>query len=129
MNIDAEQLETSRDPLTAMVIGLAYEVANTLGHGFLEKVYENALAHKLRKAGLAVQQQQPINVFFDGVVVGEFCADILVNGTLILELKTVRELTDLHLAQCLNYLKATGLKTCMLINFGKPRIDIKRISL
>jgi len=129
MSSDAEQAGgDARDPLTAAVIGCAYEVATTLGHGFLEKVYENALAHRLRKAGLDAVQQHPINVYFDGIVVGEFCADILVDNALIVELKSVKELADVHTAQCLNYSKATGLKTCLLINFGKPRIDIKRLS-
>lgn len=129
MNQEVEQLLQSHDPLTSMVIGCAFKVANTLGHGFLEKVYENALAHELRKNGLSVGQQHPINVVYDNVTVGEFCADILVNDELIIELKSTRELADVHLAQCLNYLKATDFKTCLLINFGKPRIEIKRISL
>lgn len=68
-------------------------------------------------------------MYFDGIIVGEFCADILVNGSLIIELKSVKELVDIHLAQCLNYLKATSIKICLLVNFGKPRIEIKRISL
>ena len=130
MKSEAEQIAPeSRDPLTATVIGCAYEVANTLGHGFLEKVYENALAHQLRKAGLDVVQQHPVNVYFDGIVVGEFFADIMINDTLIIELKSVNELAGVHTAQCLNYLRATCVKTCLLINFGKPRIDIRRISL
>jgi len=130
MNSQADQfVPEKRDPLTAEVIGCAYEVANTLGHGFLEKVYENALMHLLRKKGLRVEQQYPINVHFDGIVVGEFAADILVGGSLIVELKSVKELNDVHIAQRPNSLKATEIKTCLLINFGKPRIDIKRLSL
>ena len=125
----AQSESYEHDPLTAAVIGCAYEEANTLGHGFLEKVYENALAHQLRKKGLTTEQQYPIDVIFDGVIVGEFCADILVNQSLIIELKVVREPGDVHTAQCLNYLKTTGIKKCLLINFGKSRIDIKRLSL
>ena len=124
-----EIAEEIRDPLTGTVIGCAYDVANKLGHGFLEKVYENALAHQLRKRGIAAEQQRAISVHFDGVVVGDFAADILVDDSLIVELKCVKELNESHTAQCLNYLKATGRKTCLLINFGKPRIDIKRLSL
>jgi GxxExxY protein len=90
--------------ITEAIIGCAYKVANTLSHGFLEKVYENALAHELRKAGVVVAQQEPLAVRYDGVVVGEFAADLLVNGSVIVELKAVRALDDVHLAQCLNYL-------------------------
>lgn len=96
---------------------------------FLEKVYENALAHELRKAGLGVEQQNLMTVVYDGAPVGDYFADICVNGTLVVELKAVKELNDTHLAQCLNYLKATGLKTALLLNFGAPRIQIKRVSL
>jgi GxxExxY protein len=85
------------------------------------------MVHELRKAGLAVQQQYPINVLYDGVLVGEYIADALVEGSVLVELKAVKELDDVHMAQCMNYLKATGLAICLLINFGKPRADIKRI--
>lgn len=115
------------DRITERIIGCAYTVSNELGCGFLEKVYENAMAHELRKAGLTIQQQFPIIVTYDGVVVGEFVADILVENTVIVELKAVKELDDIHMAQCMNYLKATGLPICLLMNFGKPRVDIKRI--
>ena len=102
-------------------------MANTLGHGFLEKVYENALAHELGKAGLAVRRQVPIEVRYDGIVVGEYAADLMVESSVLVELKAVRSLDDQHLAQCLNYLKATGLKVCLLFNFGRPRVEIKRV--
>jgi GxxExxY protein len=114
------------DALTERIIGCAYQVANTLGPGFLEKVYENALAHELRKAGLSVIQQQGIEVRYDGIVVGDFIADLIVEGTVILELKATREHSDFYTAQCLNHLKATGKPTCLLINFGRAKIDIKR---
>lgn len=114
------------DALTERIIGCAYQVANTLGPGFLEKVYENALAHELRKAGLSVTQQQGIEVCYDGVLVGEFVADLVVEGQVILELKATREHSNFFAAQCLNYLKATGKPICLLINFGKARIDIQR---
>ena len=115
--------------LTEKVIGAAFEVSNTLGAGFLEKVYENALAIELRKSGLDVKQQAPINVLYDGIVVGEYFADLLVSDALIVELKAVKEFSDAHAAQCLNYLKATGLPICLLLNFGKPRVAVKRYRL
>ena len=113
--------------LTEKVIGCAFTVSNTLGCGFLEKVYENALAHELHKAGLKVEQQHGITVHYDGVVVGDYTADLLVSGVLLIELKAVKELDDIHLAQCLNYLRATSLRLCLLMNFGKPKVDIRRI--
>ena len=115
------------DKLSERIIGCAYAVSNGLGAGFLEKVYENALAHELRKAGLRVEQQRPLRVQYDGVVVGEYAADLLVEDCILVELKAVKALDDIHLAQCLNYLKATGLSLCLLINFGKPSVDVKRV--
>ena len=117
------------NPLTEKIIGCAFKVSNTLGPGFLEKVYENALAHELRKAELDFRQQYPISVLYDGTVVGEFLADLLVNEQVIIELKATKNLDDAHLAQCLNYLKATGLPLCLLINFGTPRVQVKRVAL
>jgi GxxExxY protein len=90
----------------------------------LEKVYENALAHELRKAGLQVSQQHAIVVRYDDVIVGEYAADLLVEGTVVVELKA---LDRVHIAQSINYLKATGLDVCLLLNVGKPRLDIQRI--
>ena len=115
--------------LTERIIGCAFTVSNALGCGFLEKVYENALAHELRKNGFQVKQQEPIKVLYDGVVVGEYFADILVNDTVIIELKAAKEISDVFAAQCINYLKATGLSICLLLNFGKPRVEIKRYRL
>ncbi len=109
------------------VIGCAYAVANTLGAGFLEKVYENALVIELRTKGLHGEQQKSIRVHYGGEVVGDYIADLVVEESVLVELKAVKALDDVHLAQCLNYLKATGLKLCLLFNFGKPRIEIKRI--
>ncbi|MFO8009012.1 MAG: GxxExxY protein [Candidatus Brocadiia bacterium] len=113
--------------LTEKVIGCAYAVSNGLGCGFLERVYENALTHELRKAGLNVQRQHPIRIHYDGELVGEYAADLLVEDCLLVELKAVRELDDVHMAQCLNYLSATGLSLCLLLNFGKPRVQVKRV--
>jgi len=122
---DKETLEWL-NKITEKIIGCSFKVSNTLGVGFVEKVYENALAHELRVSGLQVEQQESIKVRYEGLVVGEFAADILVERQVIIELKAVRALENVHNAQCLNYLKATGLRICMLINFGKSRIDIKR---
>jgi len=125
MNTDMSQSEMNQ--LTEKVIRCAFEVSNTLGCGFLEKVYENALAHELRKAGIQAAQQHEIPIHYDGVVVGEYTADLLVEDVLLVELKAVKELDDIHLAQCLNYLRATGLRLCLLMNFGKPRLKVRRV--
>lgn len=117
------------NPLTEKIIGCAFKVSNTLGPGFLEKVYENALAHELRKSGLEFRQQYPVSVLYDGAIVGEFLTDLLVNEQVVVELKASKNLDDAYLAQCLNYLKATGLPLCLLINFGTPRVQIKRVAL
>lgn len=108
------------------VIGCAYKVSNSLGVGFLEKVYENALVHEIKKAGLKVKAQHAINVKYDDVLVGEYIADLLVEDELIVELKSVGTLDKVHFAQCLNYLKATGLKVCLLLNFGKTKVQVRR---
>jgi len=100
---------------------------NTLGAGFLEKVYENALPQELRDADFAVQQQCSVEVRYHGVAVGEYSTDLLVEDVLLVELKTVRALDDVHRMQCTNYLKATGLPLCLLLNFGKARLEIKRV--
>ncbi len=119
------QSEVNR--ITERIIGSAYTVSNALGVGFLEKVYENALTHELRKAGLKVAQQYPIQVRYDGVVVGDYAVDLLVEDQVIVELKVAKALDDVHLAQCLNYLKATTLRIGLLLNFGKPRVEVKRV--
>jgi GxxExxY protein len=114
--------------LTHRIIGCAYAVGNGLGVGFLEKVYENALAHELRKNGLLAEQQKEIEVCYDGEVVGRYVADIVVDKSVLVELKVAKALDDIHMAQCLNYLKATGLRLCLLLNFGTSRVEIKRIA-
>ncbi len=114
--------------LTGKIIGLFYEVYNTLGYGFLESVYENALAHKLRQAGMAVTQQAPLRVHYEGIIVGEFFADIIVDNIVILELKTVERLDPAHHSQLHNYLRATECEIGLLLNFG-PAAEVKRIIL
>ena len=113
--------------ITQKILGCAYKVSNSLGIGFVEKVYENALAHILRTDGLVVAQQHPVKVTFEGVVVGEFFVDLLVEERVLVELKAVSTLMQEHTAQALNYLRATGLEVCLLINFGKPKVEIKRL--
>lgn len=113
--------------ITEKIIGCAYAVSNSLGIGFVEKVYENAMVVALEKAGLTVEQQFPIKVSFDGVIVGEFWADLFVEGRVLVELKAVSMLMDDHTAQALNYLRATGADVCLLLNFAKPKIEIKRL--
>jgi GxxExxY protein len=109
--------------LTQKIVGIFFDVYRTLGYGFLEKVYQNALAIRLRKAGFEVVQHRPIQVCFDGEIVGEYVADLVVDDTVILELKTVKELLDEHHAQLLNYLKATAHEVGLLLNFGpKPQV-------
>lgn len=114
------------DEITEKFIGCSYEVANTLGSGFVEKVYENSLFHQLIKSGLNAKQQHQMNVFYDHILVGEFFADLLVEDKVLLELKAVRQLDDVHTAQVMNYLKASSLPICLLINFGRPKIEIRR---
>jgi GxxExxY protein len=120
--------ERRLDEITDKVIGCAFVVSNVLGAGFLEKVYENALAHELRSVGLAVAQQHAIAVKYKSAVVGDYVADLLVANEVVVEIKAVR-LDDIHAAQCMNYLKATGFRVCLLLNFGKPRVEVKRIVL
>lgn len=117
------------DEITEKVIGCAYKIMNELGCGFLEKVYENALAHEIRKLGIKVEQQKKIKVYYDKIEVGNYEPDLLVEGLVIIELKTVKSLEDVHKAQCLNYLKATRYKTCLLLNFGTPKVAVKRFSI
>lgn len=105
--------------ITEKIIKHAYHVHNTLGFGFLEKVYENSLVKKLREEGLDIRQQHPIKVNFEGVIVGEYFADILVENKVIVELKSVKKFAPEHGAQLVNYLKATGIEVGLLINFGQ----------
>ncbi|HEY9854055.1 MAG TPA: GxxExxY protein [Leptolyngbyaceae cyanobacterium] len=126
MNADERRWEINQ--ITEKIIGCAFTVGNNLGCGFLEKVYENALAYELRKTGLRVQTQYQIRVYYDGIVVGEFAADLLVEECVLVELKAIKTMTEKDRSQCLNYLKATNLTICLLINFGNPQVEIKRIA-
>jgi len=112
--------------LSYKIIGLAMEVHSKLGYGFLEKIYENAMMVLLRREGMHAKQQAPIAVYFDGEVVGDYYADILVEDKIILELKAIERIADAHRAQSLNYLKATGLHLAILLNFGKEKLKYER---
>ena len=119
--------EARINDLSKRLIGCALAVAGTLGSGFVEKVYENALAYELRKRGLFVAQQYGAVVRYDDVIVGEYKTDLLVEDAVLVELKAIKALDEIHLAQCLNYLKATDLRLCLLLNFSQPRLQIKRV--
>lgn len=113
------------DLLTRKIIWCAFKVHNTLGPGFLEKVYENALRIELEDLGLRVQQQQPISVNYQGQVVGEYYADHWVNECVVVELKAAQQLVKQHEVQLVNYLTATGIDCGLLLNFG-PSVQVKR---
>lgn len=112
--------------ITERIIGAFYEVYKHLGHGFLEKVYEKALAQELVAVGLPVQTQMPLSIRYKGILVGEYVADLVVDSKVIAEIKAARNLTPEHHAQLLNYLKATGIQVGLLLNFG-PNPQIKRL--
>jgi GxxExxY protein len=124
MNADERR---SLDEITSVVIQASFQVSNTLGAGFLEKVYENALAIELKGLGFDVQQQARVQVMYRGQVVGDYIADLLVNGKVLVELKCCKAFDDIMAAQCMNYLRATGLRVCLLVNFGKSKVEVKRI--
>ena len=113
--------------LTERVIGCVYAVSNGLGAGFLESVYDNAMAVELSSAGVAYQRQKALNVFYAGQIVGQFAADFLIEDSVIVELKSVRSLLPEHQAQLINYLKAARLSVGLLVNFGTPKAQIKRM--
>jgi GxxExxY protein len=115
--------------LSFQVMGAVYEVHTVLGHGFLEKVYENALLRELQLRGIKTENQKELAVSYKDKVVGTYCADIIVDDQLLLELKSVENLNKFHEAQLLNYLKATGYQLGLLINFAKPRVEYKRLVL
>jgi GxxExxY protein len=113
--------------ITYAINGAVFEVNRVLGPGFLEKVYENALLIELRNQGLKAESQVPIKVLYKEDVVGEYLADILVEERVIVELKTVESLEKIHEAQLLNYLRATGIRLGLLVNFKHPKAEIKRL--
>jgi len=112
--------------LCGQIIGLAMNVHSTLGPGFLESVYQNALIWELRKGGLRSEAQKPISVKYDGQIVGAFAADLLVNDSVIVEVKAIQALAKPHELQLVNYLTATGLNEGLLLNFGSDRLEFKK---
>lgn len=115
--------------LTERILGAAFEVSNTLGHGFLETVYRKALLKQLAIDGLNAIQEVPFRILYCGEDVGQYIADLVVEGAIIVELKAVEALTSAHRAQVLNYVKASGLPVGLLLNFGTPRLEVKRVLL
>ena len=117
------------DRLCDQIRQIAYEIHVYHGHGHLEKVYENALAHRLRKAGLTVNQQHPIKVYDeDGTLIGDYFADLLVEDKLVIELKTAKTIAPEHIAQILGYLKSSRRKHGLLINFGSYKFQIRKFA-
>ena len=127
IRVNQEALRTHLDQLARKVIGAAYEVSNQLGAGFLEKVYERALLHELQLRGVEASSQIATLVFYKGHEVGFFKADILVERQLIVEVKCAALLDTAHVAQCLNYLRATGLHLALLMNFQHSKMDWQRL--
>ena len=116
------------DALAGSIISCAYRVGKVLGCGFLEKVYENALAIELATAGLVVETQMPIQVSYNGHLVGDYFADMVVEDEVIVELKATKAIENIHFAQCQNYLKATGKKLGLVINFGEEKVRVRRVA-
>lgn len=131
MNMDSQDEQDKglkHEQITRAVIGCAFEVINELGGGFLESVYERALLLALRQKGLSAVAQHPVKVLFRGECVGDFFVDIFVQRKVIVELKAVKSLAPEHQAQVINYLKATGIEVGLLINFGNPKLEYKRLT-
>jgi len=122
-----EQVELIHKKLVYQVVGCAMKVHRELGYGFLEKVYENSLMHLFEKENIDAKQQYPVPVYFEGKMVGEYFADILIEGKILLELKTVEKIANVHYAQLLNYLKATGIRLGLLLNFGPRKLEYERL--
>ncbi|NKB24196.1 MAG: GxxExxY protein [Kiritimatiellae bacterium] len=112
--------------VTEKIIGCAYRVYNKMNYGFLESIYEKCMLIELQKAGMVAEAQKEIIVYYDGEVVGEFKADIIVNDTIILELKSVKRIIQAHEVQLVNYLKATEKEVGLLLNFGERKVEVKR---
>lgn len=125
--INADERRYAHSELTERIIGVFYEVYNELGYGFVESVYETAMYKALREKGFNVQRQVAVPVWFRGEQIGNFCADLVVDDTVILELKAAQALDAAHIAQLLNYLRATHIEVGLLLNFGK-RPNIRRLA-
>lgn len=123
------RIDSRIEGLTERILGAAFQVSNTLGHGFLESVYRRALLKQLEIVGLKAAQEIPFRIFYCGEDVGHYVADLVVDSAVIVELKAVAALTSAHRAQVLNYVKASGLPVGLLLNFGTPRLEVKRVLL
>ena len=129
--VDKKNAQDSIKPnelLTGTIIGCGFDVINELGSGFLESVYEKSLLIALQQKKLRVEAQKPLKVHFRGQLVGDFFADLIVENTVLIELKAIRSLVPQHEAQIINYLQATGIEVGLLLNFGNPRLEYKRFT-
>ena len=115
--------------IAGRVIDCATTVSNELGSGLPEIIYENALAHELRKAGLTVSQQQAVSVYYDGMIVGDYTADLLVENTVLVELQAVKTAEAANAAECMNYLKATGLGFHLIFNYSNPSLSVQYVTI
>jgi GxxExxY protein len=132
MDTDARSAKRSilvEGELTEKILGAAMKLHNVLGCGFLEGVYENALATEMKNCGLAAEQQKSFPVRYEGVVIGDYAADLIVEGRVVVECKAVNNLEPAHEAQLLNYLKASGLRVGLLLNFARPKLQYRRMVL
>lgn len=126
MNTDQHR-STQIDTITGKIIACAYTVSNTLGSGFLEKVYENAMIIELRENELSVEAQKPLDVKYKGHLIGEYYADLVVEEKIIIELKAAKQIENSHKAQLINYLNACNIRYGLILNFGNPKVEIKRV--
>jgi GxxExxY protein len=122
-----EKTRLQYEEVTGAILSVAFDISNELGCGFLEKVYENAMATGLRASGLKVTQQVPVRVKYLGQIVGDYIADMIVENSVLVEIKATEQDHPIYIAQTLNYLKATGIDVGLLLNFGKPKLSYKRL--
>ncbi len=130
MDTDSKPINSSiliEGDLTEKILGAGFKVQNTLGAGFLEKVYENALSLELKKAGPTVESQKAFPVRYEGTVVGDYLADLVVSAKVVVECKAVNNLDVVHEAQLMNYLKASGIRVGLLINFARPKLQYRKL--
>ncbi len=130
MNTDSKPISGSiliEGELTEKILGAAFKVQNKLGAGFLEKVYENSLSIELGKYGLAIECQKTFPVLYEGAIVGDYRADLVVSGKVVVECKAVSNLDAVHDAQLINYLRASGIRVGLLINFARPKLQYRRL--
>ncbi len=123
------RMDREMEGITGEIIGAAFEVSNVLGHGFLERIYRKAMAYELDLRALAVREEAPFDVIYKGKNVGKYYSDIVVENKVIVELKAIERLSSAHVGQVLNYLKSSGLRVALLFNFGKPKVEYRRILL